>query len=106
MSYQKSVLNYARNWAKISQLNFQLVWTSGLTPQFICSTLCPNNFQTVIDSEKCSKSTLNFGKICIYPENFSSISQIIIIKKIKSKYKKIKIFLFAFLKFSLFFCFF
>src|ERR1700755_3586569 len=93
MSYQKSVLNYARNWAKISQLNFQLVWTSGLTPQFIFSTLCPNNFQTVIDSEKCSKSTHNFGKKCIYHENFSTISKIIK-KKFKTKYNKINIFLF------------
>src|ERR1700755_798358 len=88
--------------AKIIQLNFQLMWTSGLTPLFIFfSTLGPNNFQTVIDSEKCSISTQNFGKKYIYPENFSSVSQIIKIK-FQAKYKKIKIFLLAFLKFSLF----
>src|ERR1044072_558163 len=78
------------------------MWTSGLTLVFIFfSTLGPNNFQTVIDSEKCSISTQNFGKKCIYPENFSSVSQIIKIK-FQAKYKKIKIFLLAFLKFSLF----
>src|ERR1700755_2560875 len=104
MSYQKSVLNYARNWAKISQLNFQLVWTSGLTPQFIFSTLCPNNFQTVIDSEKCSKSTHNFGKKCIYPENFSTISQIKK-KNLKQNIRKLRYFFLLFKVFS-FFCFF
>ena len=72
--------------AKIIQLNFQLMWTSGLTQIFIfISTLVTNNFQTVIDSEKCSKSTQNFGKKRIYPENFNSISQIII-KKFQTRY--------------------
>src|ERR1044072_7147524 len=81
------------------------MWTSGLTLAIhFFLTLGPNNFQTVIDSEKYSISTQNFGKKCIYPENFSSVSQIIKIK-FQAKYKKIKIFLLAFLKFSLFFLF-
>ena len=49
-------------WAKIIQLNFQLMWTSGLTQIFIFFNLGPNNFQIVIDSEKCSKSTQNIRK--------------------------------------------
>src|ERR1700755_2284304 len=78
------------------------MWTSGLTPLFIFFlNLGPNNFQTVIDSEKCSISTQTLGKKCMYPENFSSVRQIIKIK-FQAKYKKIKIFLLAFLKFSLF----
>ena len=47
--------------AKIIQLNFQLTWTSGLTPLFIFLQLS-NNFQTILDSEKCLKSTQNIGK--------------------------------------------
>ena len=37
--------------ANIIQLNFQLMWTSGLTMLFF-SIFGPNNFQTVIDSKK------------------------------------------------------
>src|ERR1700755_248455 len=78
------------------------MWTSGLTPLFIFFLILgPNNFDTVIDSGKGLKSTQNFGKKYIYLENFPSISQIII-TKFQTKYKKIYIFLLAFLKFSLF----
>src|ERR1700755_3526529 len=77
------------------------MWAIGLTLLFIFfTTLGPNNFQTVIDSEKCFKSTQNFGKKCVYPKNFSAINQIK--KFFQTKYKKIKIFLLAILKFSLF----
>src|SRR6201990_2778323 len=92
--------------AKIIQLNFQLMWTSGLTPLFIFFQLWVQIIFKPLKTLKNARYQLRTSeKKCIYPENLSSVSQIIKIK-FQAKYKKIKIFLLAFLKFSLFVCFF
>src|ERR1700755_1608389 len=81
------------------------MWTSGLTLLFIFSlTLGSNNFQTVIDSEKCSKSTQNIGKNAC-DLKISAVSQSNNKKKFQTKQKKIKIFFSCFFKIFSFFLF-
>ena len=86
--------------AKIIQLNFQLMWTSGLTPLFFFSSLGRNNFQTAIywlrkmleiNSKLLEKIHIP-GKFLLNQSNNNN-------KKFQTKYKKIKIF---FLVFSIF----